>query len=39
VRSGDQIIVPRRFFTREDVFLLLQVTQLIVSVAILVQTY
>jgi hypothetical protein len=39
VRSGDQIIVPRRFLTREDVYLLLQITQLIVSVAILVQTY
>ncbi len=39
VRSGDQIIVPRKFFTREDLFLLLQLTQIAVSVAILVHTY
>jgi polysaccharide export outer membrane protein len=39
VRSGDQIIVPRKFLTRDDVFLLLQLTQIVVSVAILVHTY
>lgn len=39
VHSGDQIIVPRRFLTREDILLLLQVMQLAVSVAILVHVY
>ncbi len=38
VRSGDQILVPRRFFTREDVGLLFQVVQMALSVVILVNT-
>lgn len=38
VRSGDQIIVPRRFLSREDFILILQVVQIAVSVAILANT-
>ena len=33
VRSGDQIIVPRRFFSREDLVVLIQLVQIAVSVA------
>lgn len=36
VRSGDQIIVPRKFLSREDVILILQAVQIAVSVAVLV---
>lgn len=36
VRSGDQIIVPRRFLSREDVILILQVVQIAVSVAVFI---
>ncbi len=36
VRSGDQIIVPRRFLSREDVILILQVAQIAVSVAVFI---
>lgn len=39
VRSGDQIIVPRRAFSREDLVVILQLVQIAVSVAILVHTY
>lgn len=39
VRSGDQILVPRRFLSRDDVVLLLQVVQIAVSVAILWRTW
>ncbi len=35
VRSGDQIMVPRKFFSREDWILLLQIAQLAVSVVVL----
>lgn len=38
VRSGDQIIVPRKFFSREDWILLLQIAQLAVSVLVLANT-
>lgn len=34
IRSGDEIIVPRRFFTREDFGLLLQIAQLALTVAL-----
>ena len=36
VRSGDQIIVPRKFLSREDIILILQVVQIAVSVAVFV---
>jgi polysaccharide export outer membrane protein len=36
VRSGDQVIVPRRFFTRQDWWTVFQVVNTVVSVAILV---
>ncbi len=38
VRSGDQIVVPKKSFTREDVSVLLSVVQIGLSVAILVKT-
>ena len=38
VRSGDQILVPRKFLSREDLFLLLQLVHIGVSVAVLVNT-
>jgi polysaccharide export outer membrane protein len=38
VRSGDQIVVARKGFAREDVGLLLNVVQLALSVAILITT-
>jgi hypothetical protein len=38
VRSGDQILVPRKFLSREDLFLLLQLVHIGVSVALLVNT-
>lgn len=34
VRSGDQIVVPRKWFTREDLALLLSVAQVALSIAI-----
>lgn len=37
VRSGDEIVVPRRFFTRDDLALLLALTQVALSVAIFVR--
>ena len=39
VRSGDEIMVPRRWFTRQDLLLLLGVAQLGVSIAILINTF
>lgn len=36
VRSGDQIIVPRKFLSREDVILILQFVQIAVSVAVFI---
>jgi polysaccharide export outer membrane protein len=38
VRSGDEIIVPRRWFTRDDLYLVLQLAQLALTVAIFVNT-
>ncbi len=38
VRSGDQIIVPRKFLSREDIMLILQVVQIAVSVVVLANT-
>jgi hypothetical protein len=38
VRSGDQIVVSRKSFAREDVGLLLNLVQLALSVAILITT-
>jgi polysaccharide export outer membrane protein len=38
VRSGDQIVVPRRSFSRDDVYLVLGVVQVALSVAILITT-
>ncbi len=38
VRSGDQIMVPRRFFTREDFGIVLALAQIALSVAILITT-
>ncbi|HEX9728346.1 MAG TPA: polysaccharide biosynthesis/export family protein [Gemmatimonadales bacterium] len=38
VRSGDEIIVPRKWFTREDVLLLLGFTQVLLSIAIFFNT-
>jgi polysaccharide biosynthesis/export protein len=39
VRSGDQIIVPHKFLSRDNVFLFLQVVQIAVSVAVLAKLY
>ena len=36
VRSGDEVIVPRRFFTRQDWWTVLQVVNTVVSVAVLI---
>lgn len=38
VQSGDQIVIPRKFFSREDLILVLQIVQIAVSVAVLSQT-
>lgn len=38
VRSGDEIVVPRRFFTRSDWVILLDVVQIALTVAIFVNT-
>ncbi|NIN13421.1 MAG: hypothetical protein GTN62_11305 [Gemmatimonadales bacterium] len=38
VRSGDEIIVPRKFFAREDFTILLQLLQIGLSIAIFVNT-
>lgn len=38
VRSGDQILVPRKFFTRQDFGILLQLAQIALSIAIFVNT-
>jgi len=38
VHSGDQILVPRRTFSRDDVSLILGVVQVALSIAILVTT-
>jgi protein involved in polysaccharide export with SLBB domain len=38
VRSGDQILIPRRSFSRDDVTLVLGVVQVALSIAILVTT-
>lgn len=38
VRSGDEIIVPRKFFTRDDLGLLVQFAQLALTVAVFVVT-
>jgi polysaccharide export outer membrane protein len=38
VRSGDQIYVPRRAFTRQDLSLLLQFAQLALTIAIFIAT-
>lgn len=38
VRSGDEILVPRRFFTREDLGLVLQLAHIALSIAIFVNT-
>lgn len=38
VRSGDQIVIPRRFFTREDLGLLLTVVQVGLTVAVFINT-
>jgi len=38
VRSGDEIIVPRRFFTRDDLGLLVQFAQLALTVAVFIVT-
>ncbi len=38
VRSGDQIVVPRKFFTREDVGILFQIAQIALTVVILFNT-
>lgn len=39
VRSGDQIIVPHKFLSRDNVFLFLQIVQIAVSVALLAKLY
>jgi polysaccharide biosynthesis/export protein len=39
VHSGDQIIVPHKFLSRDNVFLFLQVVQIAVSVAVLAKLY
>lgn len=38
IRSGDQILVPRRFFTRQDFGILLALAQIGLSIAIFVNT-
>ncbi len=38
LRSGDQVLVPRKFFTRQDFGLLLQLAQIALSIAIFVNT-
>jgi protein involved in polysaccharide export with SLBB domain len=38
IRSGDQVVVPRKFFTRQDLSFLLQFFQIGLSVAIFVNT-
>jgi polysaccharide export outer membrane protein len=38
VRSGDEVVVPRKFFTRSDWQIAFQVVQIALSVAILVNT-
>jgi protein involved in polysaccharide export with SLBB domain len=39
VRSGDQIIVPHKFFSRDNVFLFLQVVQIAASVLVIAKLY
>ncbi len=39
VRSGDQIYVPRRAFTRQDLSLLLQVAQLALTIVLLINAF
>ncbi|MBI3983527.1 MAG: polysaccharide biosynthesis/export family protein [Gemmatimonadetes bacterium] len=39
VRSGDQILLARRPFTRDDLVILLQAVQISISVAILIRTF
>jgi polysaccharide export outer membrane protein len=39
IRSGDQVIVPRSFFTRNDLSFLLQFLQIGLSIAIFVRTF
>jgi polysaccharide export outer membrane protein len=39
IRSGDQITVPRRFFTTQDALLLLQLLQVGLSIAILIKAF
>jgi polysaccharide export outer membrane protein len=39
VRSGDQIVVRRKAFSREDLLLLLQVVQIVGTVALIIRTY
>jgi len=39
VHSGDQIVVPHKFLSRDNVFLFLQVLQIAVSVAVLAKLY
>ena len=38
VRSGDEIVVPRRFFTRDDIIIVLSLVQIVLSVVIIVNT-
>ncbi|MFQ5705312.1 MAG: polysaccharide biosynthesis/export family protein [Gemmatimonadales bacterium] len=38
IRSGDQVVVPRKSFTRDDLFLLLTLVQVALSVVIVVNT-
>ena len=38
VRSGDQIIVPRKFLSREDIILFLQIIQVAISAVLLANT-
>lgn len=38
IRSGDEVLVPRRFFTRQDLVLLLQFAHLALTIAIFVNT-
>ncbi len=39
VRSGDQVYVPRRAFTRQDLSLVLQIAQLALTLALLINTF
>ena len=39
VRSGDQILVARRPFTRDDLVIVLQAVQITISLAILIRTF